>query len=332
MTSTQLQSLVPTLATQQPQDTLVEHSSSKHVTLDHNQIPGLTKLHYSSEPPLDSSPQSTITHNVTYTPYKSPQGPQTYHRGTTNRPVHPAMRSQLFEILPLPTVDQTPSHQINHVNSRDHNVIPGLTDASFPINSSFHISDPSEVKFFPTAYNVPRSSYESPQGPQTYHHGTTNQPVHQSQISKPLTVDQNSSHQINHTATNRSVLPGLTNTSTVHYSQSPLDPSFHVSEDKFSLTTQDVPKLSYESPRGSQTYHRGTTNRPVHPAMRSQIPLGDPGPDWSTHDDIARAREQAKHEWMSELGTCTCTYVLVLDYEFIITMYTCTVHSYTTRP
>ena len=317
MTSTQLHSLVPTLATHQPhaQATLVEHNPFKHVTLDHNQIPGLTissTLHHSSEPPLDSSPQaqSTITHNVPYSPYKSPQGPQTYHRGTTNRPVHPAMRSQLFEISPLPTVDQTPSHQMSHITSRDH---PGLIDASalthsrFPMNSSFHISDPS-----PTAYNVPRSSYESPQGPQTYQRGTTNRPVHpavNNQISKPPTIDQNSSHQVNHATTNRSVLPGLANTPTVPFCQSSLDPSFHVSEDKFSLTSHDVPKFSYESPRGSQTYHRGTTNRPVHPAMRSQIPLGDSGSDWSTHDDIARAREQAKHEWMSELGTHVYMYM-----------------------
>ena len=59
-----------------------------------------------------------------------------------------------------------------------------------------------------------------------------------------------------------------------------------------------------DSPRGGETYHRGTTNRPVHPAMKSQIVFGA-GPGWGT-DNQQREREEAKLRWMNELGMeCT---------------------------
>ncbi len=58
--------------------------------------------------------------------------------------------------------------------------------------------------------------------------------------------------------------------------------------------------LSIESPRGGDTYHRGTINRPVHPAMKSQIVFGA-GPGWVA-DNQQQEREEAKLKWMNELG------------------------------
>lgn len=55
-----------------------------------------------------------------------------------------------------------------------------------------------------------------------------------------------------------------------------------------------------ESPRGGGTYHRGTTNRPLHPAMRSQIVFGG-GPGWGG-DSHQTERDEAKKRWLNELG------------------------------
>lgn len=38
-----------------------------------------------------------------------------------------------------------------------------------------------------------------------------------------------------------------------------------------------IPYVSHESPRHGESYHRGTMNRPVHPAMRSSINFGGEG-------------------------------------------------------
>ena len=39
--------------------------------------------------------------------------------------------------------------------------------------------------------------------------------------------------------------------------------------------TSDIPHVSHVSPpHGGESYHRGTMNRPVHPAMKSSIDFG----------------------------------------------------------
>lgn len=56
-------------------------------------------------------------------------------------------------------------------------------------------------------------------------------------------------------------------------------------KDSTILGKEAIPSLSQTSPQMAESYHRGTVNRPVHPAMRSNIVFGGGQPDikrWQT--------------------------------------------------
>ena len=114
------------------------------------------------------------------------------------------------------------------------------------------------------------------------------------QIKSTGTPDRRS-----HTVFEHSQVPGLTD---LHHSEF-RQPKINTSSQNILPTTpsSDFVNSSFESPlRKEETYHRGTINRPVHRAMRSQIVFGE-GPAWGSFDE-KQATEEAKRKWMSELG------------------------------
>lgn len=92
-------------------------------------------------------------------------------------------------------------------------------------------------------------------------------------------------------------------------------------------TLQDGPSPYYPSPPAQDsspsTYHRGTTNRPLHPAMRSQISFGV-GPGWGgdTHQ-VDQQRDEAKKRWLNELGKAIFVCISAIDLCTCIAMCTC---------
>ena len=69
------------------------NEDSTHIVLDHTQIPGLEK-HSVTISDNDIEQDRMEEYSVPISQY-SPKFAESYHRGTLNRPVHPAMRSNI---------------------------------------------------------------------------------------------------------------------------------------------------------------------------------------------------------------------------------------------
>lgn len=110
------------------------------------------------------------------------------------------------------------------------------------------------------------------------------------------------SHPSNHIVTDHSHIPGLEghrpNHSEIHSDNPNKDFYSAIPPLQMSPPFQHTQVQTEFSPRNIENYHRGTTNRPIHPAMRSQIVFGgDEG--W---EDEKREREEARIRWRNELS------------------------------
>ena len=124
----------------------------------------------------------------------------------------------------------------------------------------------------------------------------------------PLSNDSNisssqpmDSHPSNHIVTDHSHVPGLEghrpNHSEIHSDNPNKDFYSAIPSLQMSPPFQHAQVQTEFSPRSIENYHRGTTNRPIHPAMRSQIVFGGD----ERLEDEKREREEARIRWRNEL-------------------------------
>ena len=109
------------------------------------------------------------------------------------------------------------------------------------------------------------------------------------------------SHPSDHIVTDHNHIPGLEgrrpNHSEIHSDNPNKDFYSAIPPLQVSPPFQHAQIQTEFSPRRIENYHRGTTNRPIHPAMRSQIAFGG-NEGW---EDEKREREEAKIRWQNEL-------------------------------
>ena len=145
---------------------------------------------------------------------------------------------------------------------------------------------------------------------------------HSSQYHEPIAKSQSHDHVV----VEHNQIPGLEGLNSY-----PHEPKLTAKDESEFVTPSMRTSQSFDqiqvptglSPRGGDSYHRGTTNRPIHPAMRSQIVFGA-GPGWEGEEEREREREEAKMRWMSEIGMSIPEFTILYVFHFSVIEGTCT--------